>query len=226
MTARPVHISENPAHTAAVRLCETLAEIGHATIAVSGGSTPKALFRLLAGEFRSRIHWPRIRIFQVDERCVPPDHADSNWRILKETLLDHAPGATAHRMPADEERGDEAYEALLLSKVRCNNEGVPVFDLVLLGMGADGHTASLFPGTAALRERERCVVFNDVPQLQTRRMTLTFPVLEAADRRWFLVQGAEKAEAFERVRGGELPAGQLVQCAWFIDPEAAGQQGD
>lgn len=226
MTAPPVHISANPAHTLAVRLCETLSGVERAAIAVSGGSTPKALFELLAGEFRARIHWPRVSIFQVDERCVPPDHADSNWRMLKEALLGHVPEATAYRMPADEPEGDEAYEALLLSKVRCNSHGFPVFDVVLLGMGADGHTASLFPGTAALRERERCVVFNDVPQLQTRRMTLTFPVLEAADRRWFLVSGADKTEAFARVRQGELPAGQLAHCAWFIGPEVAGQEED
>ena len=217
-----VHIAGDPARMVAERFVAWSANRdAHAHVAVSGGSTPKALFTLLATTFREQVPWDRVTLYQVDERCVPPDHADSNWRMLKETLLDAVPGIEAHRMEA--ERGREGaleYQAVLLEKVPCTSQGVPALDLVLLGMGADGHTASLFPGAKALHEREAFVVLTEAPT-GAQRVTLTYPVIEAAANRWFLVKGADKADAFERARHGELPAGQVRNAEWFVDSATA-----
>ncbi|MFP4171279.1 MAG: 6-phosphogluconolactonase [Candidatus Hydrogenedentota bacterium] len=218
-----VHVADDPAQAVAQRFVAWSAALeGPAHVAVSGGSTPKALFTLLATTFRDQVPWDRITLYQVDERCVAPSHADSNWRMLKETLLDAVPEVKAHRMEA--ERGHDGareYQALLLEKVPSTPLGAPVLDRVLLGMGADGHTASLFPGAPALHERDEFVVLTEVPATGAQRVTLTYPVLEAAKDRWFLVSGADKAEAFERARHGELPAGQLHNAEWFVDHAAA-----
>lgn len=176
-----------------------LAQHAPFTIALSGGSTPKALYRSLAQS--PLIDWKKVELFFGDERPVPPDHADSNYRMVKEALLDHVK-VQAHRMPAD--TGDAAAYARLLPAV---------FDLVLLGIGQDGHTASLFPGGSALEETEARVVMNDAPQ----RMTITLPVINAAKRVWILA-GPEKAHIVAQTRDvpGPLPiqrvrpAGELV----------------
>jgi 6-phosphogluconolactonase len=118
-------------------------------------------------------------------------------------------------------RAAENYEALIRQEVRANPQGIPRFDLLLLGMGADGHTASLFPGTRALEERTRLVVLNDVPQLHTQRVTMTFPLINAAKNRWFLVRGPDKAHAFQQAQQGIVPAGRILSPTWFIDPTAA-----
>ena len=186
-------------------------------IAVSGGSTPKALFHKLATRYRDAVPWGRITLFQVDERSVPPDDPQSNWRMLRETLLDHVPEARAHRIRAGEVGAADAYEELLRREVPAGPDGIPVLDLVLLGMGADGHTASLFPRSPALDERDRLVVSNPVPQLDTTRVTMTYPLLNAARHRWFLVRGADKAAAFSRAQKGELPAGAIHDAVWFVD---------
>lgn len=197
------------------------------TIALAGGSTPKRLYETLAADpFRRRIPWERIELFFGDERSVPPDHSDSNYGMTKAALLDHVP-VRAHPMPAAE--GDDfGYERLVRERVAAGENGIPVFDLVLLGIGTDGHTASLFPGTAALRERERLVVMNDVPKLATRRMTFTFPLLEAARRIWVLVAGADKRDVVARCLDPQVDAdfpvlrarpaaGELV---WWVDEAA------
>jgi 6-phosphogluconolactonase len=202
------------------------------TIALSGGSTPKRLYELLAASpRRERVRWPDVELFFGDERAVPPDHPDSNYGMVKRALLDHVP-VRAHRMVA--EQGDaDGYARLLDERIARRRDGIPVLDLVLLGIGEDGHTASLFPGTAALGERARRVVMNDVPQLHTRRMTLTYPVLNAAERVWVLIAGASKraivAECLAAAARDEAPrpilavrptAGELV---WFLDKAAAGR---
>ncbi len=202
------------------------------TIALAGGSTPKRLYELLAAEpYRERIHWKDVEFFFGDERSVPPDHADSNYGMAKRALLDHVP-AKAHRMVA--ETGDvRGYARLLSERIEERRDGVPVLDLVLLGIGDDGHTASLFPGTAALDEHTRWVVMNDVPQHHTTRMTLTYPILNAAERVWVLIAGAGKtamvAECLAAAARNETPrpilgvrptAGELV---WFLDKAAAGR---
>ena len=208
-------VDADPAARLARDLVAYLNSPGVANLAVSGGSTPRALFKILANEHRDAVAWDRVTIWQVDERCVPPDDSQSNWRMVREELLSNIPEIMAHRMEAERDGAAEDYEALL----RAN---APRLDLVLLGMGADGHTASLFPGTAALDERERLVVRNEVPQLNTRRVTMTFPLLNAARERWFLVAGADKAAAFKRVKAGELPAGRVRDATWYVDPAVVG----
>jgi 6-phosphogluconolactonase len=200
------------------------------TVALAGGSTPKRMYELLAATpRRERIRWDAVEFFFGDERSVPPEHPDSNYGMATRALFDHVP-AKAHRMAA--ERDDAAgYARLLGERIARRRDGVPVLDLVLLGMGEDGHTASLFPGTTALSERTQWVVMNDVPQLHTRRMTLTYPVLNAADRVWMLIAGAGKrsvvTECLAAAARNETPrpilgvrptAGELV---WFLDTAAA-----
>lgn len=215
----------------AVRQARTAS--GPLGIALSGGSTPKRLYELLAAPPHvDRIPWRQVEFFFGDERSVPPDHPDSNWGMAKRALLDHVP-APAHRMEA--EKGDaDGYARLLGERIARRRDGVPVLDLVLLGMGDDGHTASLFPGTAALAERRRSVVMNDVPQLHTRRMTLTYPVLNAADRVWALIAGAGKravvAECLAAAADpGDPPARPILgvrptagELVWHLDAAAAG----
>ena len=197
------------------------------TIALSGGSTPKRLYELLAAPpRRDQVRWDAVELFFGDERAVPPEHPDSNYGMAKRALLDHVP-VRAHRMPA--ESGDAAEYARILGEcITKRRDGAPVFDVVLLGMGEDGHTASLFPGTAALAERAAWVVMNEVPQLHTRRMTLTYPTLNAAARVWALIAGAGKrtvvAECLTRatpypILGVRPTAGELI---WFLDKAAAG----
>jgi 6-phosphogluconolactonase len=208
-------------YTAALlpRFLDLVAEPGPKFIALSGGRTPRELFALLATELRTRVPWDRVEFFQVDERCVPPDHADSNWRQIRETILDTVPEAQAHRIRAEHPHGAEGYETLIRAALPLNETGIPVFDLALLGLGADGHTASLFPGTRALNETQRAVIRNPVPQLNTERITLTFPVLNAARHRWFILRGADRREVFREVQTGQHPAGRIRNPEWFVEPD-------
>ena len=203
------------------------------TIALSGGSTPKRLYESLAQPpFRDTVRWDRLEFFFGDERSVPPDHPDSNYRMASEALLSHV-AVQGHRMRAEAGEAD-AYERLVRERIVEKRDGIPVFDLILLGMGGDGHTASLFPGTKALDERNRLVVMNEVPQMKTRRMTFTYPLINAARRVWVLVPGADKRErvkecldALAKPSGerphpivGVQPAhGELV---WWLDEGSAG----
>ncbi|HOS03225.1 MAG TPA: 6-phosphogluconolactonase [Candidatus Hydrogenedentes bacterium] len=218
-----LHVADDPARALAERFVAELPRDGRVHVALSGGSTPRQLFRLLATEFRGAVPWERVEIWQVDERCAPPDHADSNWRLIAAELLARGNGIVAHRIEVERDTAAEAYERLLRDRVPEGPDGRPALDFVFLGMGADGHTASLFPNSAALDEAARLVVFNEVPQRAVRRVTMTFPLLRAARRRWFLVAGADKAAALARVQRGELPAGQLADAEWFLDPAAAGE---
>lgn len=205
------------------------------SIALSGGSTPRGLFRLLAADpSRSQCHWPSCKIFWGDERCVPPDHSDSNFRMAKESLLDHVPIAPdqVFRMEGEREPEDAAlrYGEVLSKHVKRGENNLPRFDLVLLGIGPDAHTASLFPNTTALQETQRTVVANWVEKLQTFRITLTPPVLNAAKDVIFLVSGHDKAQAVQAVLEGprtpQLYPAQLVslssgQVTWMMDQAAA-----
>lgn len=219
-----VSISESPGHEAAASFAALCEEANvPLNIAVSGGSTPRTLFRLWATDFRNRIPWDRIAIYQVDERCVPPADSQSNWRMLHDELLAQVPGIAAYRMEAERDGAAEDYERVIRDNVPANEAGVPRFDLILLGMGADGHTASLFPGTHAVKERNRLVVPNEVPQLQTQRVTMTYPLINAASRRWFLVQGPDKAPAYARLHShGDVPAARVVKADWFVDAAVVG----
>ena len=205
---------------------QAVSERGRFTWALSGGSTPRDLYRRLASDpFRARMPWEAIHFFWGDERHVPPDHPESNFRMAREAMLDAVPvpAGNIHRIHAEEadaERAAAAYE----DELRSFFGPAPRFDLVLLGLGKDGHTASLFPGGMAVHERERLVV----AVLASRvRITLTPPVLNHARRRVFLVSGADKAQALQAVIEGEreperYPA-QIVEGnrLWMVDRAAA-----
>lgn len=201
---------------------------------LSGGSTPRRLFDMLAREPVDSLPWSRTSLFWGDERTVPPDHRDSNYRTAREALLTAVPvpAAQVHRLSgeADAYASARDYEAEVARAFGVDPAGPPpAFDLVWLGLGADAHTASLFPGTAALRESRRWFVANDVPKLATWRLTATFPLIDAARAVVFLVAGADKAPAVARVFArdgvvddaparGVRPTGTLT---WVLDRAAA-----
>lgn len=222
------------ARAAAERVCEVAAAAGDRfTLVLSGGSTPRRLHLLLAAEpCRARIPWNRTTVLFGDERCVPPDHPDSNYRMATETLLDRVPIDPASilriRGEEDPERAAADYDAALRRHFAA--EGAPRADLVLLGMGADGHTASLFPNTPALTATDRWVVANPVPRLGASRITWTIPALAAARRVLFLVSGADKAERAAEAFGGaphpvQHPAEEVArkagEVAVYLDVAAA-----
>ena len=223
-----------------VRLAnDSVRESGRFAVVLSGGSTPKALYSLLAGDasFRSEMPWDRTHFFWGDERHVPPDHPDSNYRMAKEAMLAKVPVpvTNVHRIKselADAHQAASEYEQTLREFFGLAPGQFPRFDLVLLGMGPDGHTASLFPGTDALRDETHLVVANWVPKFGSFRITLTLPVLNNAARVLFLVSGAEKAPVLRAVLGNEsgpekYPA-QLVRptngrLIWLVTKDAAGR---
>lgn len=196
---------------------------GTARLAISGGSTPKATFKLLADPaqpYRAEMPWERLEIYWVDERCVPPDHPDSNYRMTKENLLDHVPipASQVHRMRGElpPEEAAAKYESELRNSFRLEGAQSPVFDLLALGMGDDGHTASLFPHTEAIHEMMRLAVANHVPQQEhSWRITLTWPVIIEAREIFFLIGGKAKAEPLHKVLQGpydpETFPSQLIQ---------------
>ncbi len=176
---------------------------GTAHLALSGGSTPRALFRLLATEeWQARAPWAHCHIWWADERCVAPDHHESNYGAAYSLLLSHLPVQHVHRMRGEvEDPGAAArsYEAELRHVFNLGPMGRPRFDLILLGIGADGHTASLFPGTPALDERRALVTTGWAPVAPHRRLTLTLPVLNRAAEVIFLVSGTDKGPALAQV---------------------------
>lgn len=210
---------------------------GRFTLGLAGGSTPKAAYSKLAAEpFVSRVDWGRTQIFFGDERCVAPDHPDSNFRMANEALLSKVPvpSANVFRMRGEAEDREAAareYEAALRTGTATTGEAMPVLDLVLLGLGPDGHTASLFPGTDALDESVRAVVPVFSESKGTWRLTITRPVLDAARRVAVLVAGLEKREMLARALadvpapGDErLPIRLLApeRLLWLVDREAGG----
>ena len=214
---------------------EAVAQRGRFTLALAGGSTPKSLYNLLATNARTALPWERMFFFWGDERHVPPTDPDSNYRMADETMLSKIPVAAANVFRMKTENPDAAavaedYEQTLRKFFQLEPGQVPAFDLILLGMGPDGHTASLFPGTAALQEKSRLVLANWVEKMKTYRITLTLPVLDAAGCVIFLVSGTDKAAALhavleEDVPGEQYPAklvrprqGKLI---WLVDRAAA-----
>jgi 6-phosphogluconolactonase len=199
----PAALARAAAEEIGRRAAEAVAPRGAFHLALSGGETPRALYALLAapaGPYRGRVPWPRVHAWFGDERHVPPDHPDSNFRMANEALLAHVPLAAVYRIEG-ERPADEAaarYEALLEEHLP-REGGRPRLDLALQGLGADGHTASLFPGSPALEERDRLVVAPFVPHLRAHRITLTFPALAAARAVIFVVAGAEKAAPLARL---------------------------
>lgn len=215
---------------------EAVSARGRFTVALSGGSTPRRLYRLLVEEDKlSPLPWGAIHLFWGDERHVAPDHPDSNYRMANEELLTRLPipAANVHRIPAelaDARAAAESYEQTLRSFFGLGPGDLPRFDLVLLGMGPDGHTASLLPGTPALDEEHRLVVGQWVQALGTWRITLSPPVLNNAAAVIFLVAGQDKAAALQQVlRGSRHPSvypSQLIRptsgrLLWLVDRAAA-----
>jgi 6-phosphogluconolactonase len=199
-----------------------LAQKDSFTVALSGGSTPKVLYQVLAEEFREQVLWSKVQFFWSDERHVPPDHPDSNYRMAHEALLSRVPvlESNVHRVrsenPSAQEAADE-YEKTI----------VPRLDLILLGLGTDGHTASIFPGSEVLHETKRLIAAPWVEKLNAYRITMTLPLLNNGASVLFLVSGAEKAEIVKEVLEGpqKYPA-QFVQptngeLIWMLDRDAA-----
>jgi 6-phosphogluconolactonase len=231
----PQELFEGAAELVASAASEAVADRGRFTIALSGGSTPKSLYTLLATNARTSLPWDRMYFFFGDERHVPPTDPESNYRMADEAMLSKIPVAPGNvfRVQAenpDAEAAAEAYEQTLRRFFALEAGQVPSFDLILLGMGPDGHTASLFPGTEALNEKSKLVVANWVEKLKTHRITLTLPVLNAAQCVAFLVSGTDKAPVLKSVLEGDASGEQypakLVRPAqgkliWLLDRAAA-----
>jgi 6-phosphogluconolactonase len=206
---------------------------GRFTVALSGGSTPKALYSLLASNY-ANFAWNRVFMFFGDERHVPPTDPESNYRMVQESLLSKItiPPENVFRVPAENPDADAAaadYESQLRKFFELKPNEFPRFDLILLGMGPDGHTASLFPDSAALEEKSRLVVANWVEKFKTHRITFTFPVLNRAAEIVFLASGPDKAEILHQVLEGKnsppLPSQQVQpsdgKLLWMLDEPAA-----
>lgn len=210
-------------------------ENGCFTVALSGGSTPKSLYSRLATDDRDQVPWDKTFFFWGDERHVPPDNPESNYRMVYEALLSKVPVPPGNifRVPAenpDAARVAESYELALRQFFKVPPGSFPSFDLILLGMGPDGHTASLFPGTAALKDRSRLVVANWVEKFKGHRITMTLPVINQAAVVTFLVSGRDKAETLKEVLEGSQPPdlfpSKLIhpvngKLNWLVDRAAA-----
>lgn len=234
-----VHIHKDPAAMAERAahifsdLCEqAIAERGIFTVALSGGATPVPLFRLLAGpDWAEHLPWNKIAIFWVDERCTGPEHPDSNYGMARRELLSHVPATLFYRMKGEDtpEVAAQNYEQQLRERFNITGNELPRFDFMLLGMGDDGHTGSIFPGSPALVEKKRLVIDQYVPERNADRLTLTLPVINNARCCMFMVTGKEKhavlATALDLLAKPTLPA-QLVRptfgdLIWIVDEAAA-----
>jgi 6-phosphogluconolactonase len=213
----PEELAEAAARDFAARAQESIDERGRFAVALAGGSTPKATYEVLARDYAGALDWSRVHVFFGDERTVSPDHEDSNYRIAYEILLSRVPVGSVHRMRGElpPEEAAAAYEEEL--REFFGPDGVPRFDLVLCGLGEDGHTLSLFPETAALDVTDRWVVANPVLKLETTRLTLTIPVINAARAVTFLVAGEDKAQVLKEIL---VDDGDPRECpAKFVRPQ-------
>jgi 6-phosphogluconolactonase len=225
-------LSLHAAESAVIVIRDAVQARGTCSLALSGGSTPPRLYALLASRFREDIPWAGVHIFWGDERYVPPDDSRSNYGMARKTLLDHVPcpAANIHPMPTYFPAPDEAaraYEATLRNHF---STAWPRFDLMFLGLGPDGHTASLFPGSLAVDERTRWVLPVPDPPAPPMRLTLTLPVLSQSAHTYFLVSGSDKAQALraasaERADPHVCPAGGVRPATgvllWWVDKAAA-----
>jgi 6-phosphogluconolactonase len=210
-----------------------IAAHGRFSVALSGGNTPRSVYSLLAQEYKTSLPWSKVHIFFGDERSVPPDHPDSNFRMANEALLSHVaiPGENVHRILAelDPEPAAQEYENQLREFFHLANDAWPRFDLIMLGLGEDGHTASLFPGSSALAETSRLVVPTWVDEKKTFRITLAYPVLNHAAEVEFLVSGAGKAQILRDIlnvsAAPTYPAQKVKpengRLLWLVDQDAA-----
>ncbi|MGO9650105.1 MAG: 6-phosphogluconolactonase [Terriglobales bacterium] len=231
--ATPADLFQGAAEEFSAQANAAVAQRGKFSVALSGGSTPKSLYQWLASGAFPNYPWDKTYFFFGDERHVPPDDPESNYRMANEAMLSKAPAANVFRIPAEMKDADaaaSAYEQTLRTFFRLTPGEFPRFDLILLGLGPDGHTVSLFPGSAALSENKKLVVANWVEKFQTYRITFTFPVLNHAACVMFLACGADKAGILREVLENpqaDLPSqrvnpinGRLV---WMVDRAAAAE---
>jgi len=233
-TVRPFHTSAGVFAAARehflARARVSIAGRGRFDVVLSGGRTPEAVYKSLA---ESELEWRKVHVWFGDERCVPPVHADSNYRMVRDALLSKVaiPDANVHRMHGelDAYRAAEEYESELRETLELADGEFPRFDLALMGMGPDGHTASLFPGTPALVEEQALCVGTWVEKLKAYRITLTLPVFDNAADVLFLACGADKAPALKLATADEVgpqtpPAGLVRpkngELVWFVDAAA------
>src|SRR5215216_7300314 len=214
------------------RAAHAIAERGHFLVALNGGNTPERFFQLLASDFRENVDWSKTHIFWGDERCVPASDPGSSYGQARDLFLRRVPikESNIHRIKGELAAADAAQDYdLTLKEFASHPMDFPRFDLVYLGIGEDGHTASLFPGTPALNVADRWTVENPVYKLDSVRLTLTVPVLNAAKKIIFLVAGEGKARALKEILGGdadphEYPA-KLIRpkgrTVWMVDRAAA-----
>jgi len=208
-------------------VCEAASARGRCHVALAGGTTPRGLYGKLADQATTgEVPWQQVEIFFGDERDVPHDHVESNYGMTQRTLLDHLPipVAQVHPMPAhspDIQAAANEYEQTIRNEVQAGSDKIPRFDLILLGMGADGHVASLFPAIEGLEERKKLVLASFVPVLGRRRMTFTFPLINAARNIIMLVTGQDKAEAVARLLGGDKKARKGLPAAGVAPKEGA-----
>ncbi|HEX9475624.1 MAG TPA: 6-phosphogluconolactonase [Candidatus Dormibacteraeota bacterium] len=212
MEVTVLETAEDVAAAAASEIAATISD-GARTLVLAGGTTPKRCYELLS---RLEVEWGRVTILFGDERCVRPDHPDSNYRMAREALLDRVAPGSVHRMPA-ELGPDEA--AGLYSHVVAT---LAPLDIVLLGVGEDGHTASLFPGHPGVKAKGWATGIRDAPKPPPQRVTLTLSTLSGARRVIILATGAGKADAVAKAKRGEVPSGMIAGARWLIDREAAG----
>jgi 6-phosphogluconolactonase len=206
ISATPAEVALTAAQLLTDAMVKAVEKRGLARIAISGGTTPKAMFALLADPaqpFLNTIPWDKLFLYWVDERAVPPDHAESNYRMTNETMLSKVPlpGDHIFRMEGELEPEIAAarYESTIRNSFKLEGAETPTFDLILLGMGDDGHTASLFPHTEGLDNLSNIVIANHVPQKDTWRITLTWPVINQGREVAFLIEGAAKAQVLHDV---------------------------
>jgi len=222
-------LAEAAARDFAARAREAIDALGRFAVVLAGGSTPKATYDVLARDYADNLDWSKVHVFFGDERTVPPDHEASNYRMARETLLSRIHVGSVHRMRCElpSEEAAAAYEEEL--REFFGPDEPPSFDLILLGLGKDGHTASLFPETSALDVTDRWVVVNPVLKLETARLTLTIPVINTAKAVTFLVAGEDKAQVLKEILEGDgdprgcpakfiRPEGDLT---WMVDEAAA-----
>ena len=208
-----VETPEEVAAAGAAAIAQAL-QVGSRTLVLAGGTTPGRCYQLLAD---LEVEWARVAVLFGDERCVPPDHPDSNYRMARETLLDRVAPATVHRMPAElgPEEGAAEYSRIV--------ETLLPLDVVILGIGEDGHTASLFPGHPVLKAKGLVAGVRNSPKPPPERVTLTLAVLQGARQVIILATGAGKANAVAMAKRGEVPSGMIAGARWLIDRAAAGR---
>ena len=233
-------LSLRAAEAAVAAINQSAQANGRCSLVLSGGNTPRTLYRLLASQFRDQVPWAKVHLFWGDERYVPPDDAQSNYRMARETLLQGVPipAENVHPMPtglSDSDAAAREYEQTLRSYFsQPQNDDWPRFDLVLLGLGEEGHTASLFPESPALEETKRWVVAVKPPNAPSPRLTLTLPAITPAANIFFLVTGADKAQALHNVLSDppdpkHSPASGVRSAqgtvVWWLDRAAAALVG-